>query len=266
MKQPLMHLRATVPMRFGGDEWRRVEPHETFFRLHITPEFALDFGNLESIEEVYYPTMHLNPVDEFKEEITAQISPERIKRACLPTSDSSVFFNSAKVDEMMNLFREKKYISGEIHVVYLGERVTPQELPDNYHDIYLEYTVEYEMEYCVPLSANRDIFETIHAGYAIKEKKGLPLSKEQLYTVPLRKKHIQKGASVAAIGIAITTLLVVFGNHVTKAPDWRLKAVGALIVGVGSLAGIFFRQQAAVVAEHAYSNPLLTEKGEIFYE
>lgn len=268
MRSPSVSLRATKPMRFKPDEWRRVEPLEQGIRLYIAPEFAIDFCKMSNVSgDTFYPPIYLEATDDFQNQITIQVSKDRIQMALEQDSNTSVFFHYSDVDPLIKRFEENHYVAHLVQIYYEGEHVTPQELPDHYHNVYLEYAIEYELEYCAPVSENRDIFETIHAGYAIKEKKMTRLSKNELFGMPLRKKVIRNGAARTALLLSLSAFGAAAGMMLARtSPNPYLKVAGALLIGVSEMTAAFFRQQAAVIAEHAFNNPILKETGEIFYD
>lgn len=268
MRSPSVTIRATKPLRLKPDEWRRIEPLEKGIRLYITPEFAIEFCSMSNVSgDTFYPPIYLDAVDDFENQVTIQVSGDRIQNALSNDSEKSVFFHYSDVDPLIKKFEEMKYVPHLVKVYYEGQHITPQELPDTYHGVFLDYALEYDFEYCAPFGENKDVFETIHASYAIKEKKLSRLSKQEMFGMPLRKKDIRNGAARTAFFLSVTAFGVAAGMLLTRVgPSIGLKIAGALLIGVSEVGSAFFRQQAAVIAEHAYNNPILKETGEIFYD
>lgn len=257
-------LRCNKPFDLTVDEWRATEPSPDSLKVYLSPDVYIEFCDIkDSIGAAYRPDEKLSAEKDFAKRIQPQMSHERRKQVFAEEGPSiTAFYELGEIDAMIGIFRNQIYISNEVKVFLNGTQVMPEELDDDYHDLFMEIVMRMGVEYCMPYSENADLFKAVQEAYDKKSRRLQPLSKEQMYSIPLRRKGLQKGFTMAAVGIAIMTFLSVTGAYFSRSQDRKMKIGGSILVGVSSVLTIIFKQQAAVVAEHAYSNPILADSGE----
>lgn len=257
-------LRCNKPFELTVDEWRATEPTPDSLKVYLSPDVCIEFREIkDSIGAIYRPDEKLSAEKDFAKRIQPQMSHQRIEQVFAEDGPSiTAFYEIEEIDVMISLFRNQIYIANEIKVYVKDELVMPEELDDDYHDLFMEIVTRLGVEYCMTYSENADLFQAIQGAYDKKSRRLQPLGKEQLYSIPLRRRGLQKAFAMSAIGIAIMTFLSVTGAYLSRSHDRRAKIGGSLLVGISTVAAIIFKQQAAVVAEHAYSNPILADSGE----
>lgn len=255
-------LRSSRKFDFHPHEWGYIIPHTDGFLVHLSEDCAVLFKQLTANNGAVYDV-----VTHFKTEKAweprdweARISKERTARA-FREGDVTCFFDAVDLTKFQEYFATNAHTAQSVEVYLFDEAVTPEELDDDLFDRFMDLAERFGFEYCVSYAKNADVFKEISDSYRMKEARLRPLSEEQLYSVPLRRKGIVKALAQAAAGVAGSTLAAHAGQLLVKSPDWRLKVVGAIVVGVGTVATFWFGQQSAVVAKHAYTNPILTEGG-----
>lgn len=256
------YLRASLPLDLSVGEWRKTIPTKDALKLHMNEDCYVLLSDIENRMGIKFrPDEFHESYESFDEEMAPRSSRERTVRS-FHEEDVTCFYDSVDIDDLTKKFDQDAHTPRRIRVFFRETEVTPEELTD---DLFEQFTVIAErmgIEYCAPYQSNVDVFQSIRKAYNKKERRLQPLSKEQLFSVPIRRSGIVKGLAASGIGIAISTGLTLLGQLFSKAPDWRIKAAGVLLIGLSGVGGVLFRQQAAVVAEHAYSNPILADSGE----
>lgn len=256
------YLRASQPLDLRVMEWRKTIPTKDALKLHLNEDCYVLLSDIENRAGVKFrPDEFHEAHDSFDEEVAPRASRERTVRS-FHEDDVTCFYDTVDIDDLTKKFDADAHTPKRIRVFFYEKEIMPEELTDDLFEQFAVLAERMGIEYCAPYQSNVDVFQAIRKAYNKKERRLHPLSKEQLFTVPIRRSGIVKGLAASSIGIAIATAITIFGNLLAKAPDWRMKAAGALLVGLASVGGVLFRQQAAVVAEHAYSNPILADSGE----
>lgn len=256
------YLRASLPLDLRVEEWQKVIPTADALKLYLNEDCFVLLSDIENRMGIKFrPDEFHEAYDAFETEVAPRASRERTVRA-FHDEDVTCFFESVDIDDLTKKFDADAHTPRRIAVYFMEKEILPEELTD---DLFEQFTILAErmgIEYCAPYQSNVDVFQSIRKAYNKKERRLQPLSKEQLFSVPIRRAGIIKGLAASSIGIAVSTGLSLVGRFLTKAPDWRVKALGAILVGLAGVGGVLFRQQAAVVAEHSYSNPILADSGE----
>lgn len=256
------YLRASLALDLSVEEWNKTIPTPDSLKLHLNEDCYVLLSEIENRMGIRFrPDEFHEAYDSFDTEVAPRASRERTIRA-FHDEDVTCFYESVDIDDLTKKFDADAHTPKRIRIFFYEKEVQPEELTD---DLFEQFTILAErmgIEYCAPYQSNVDVFQSIRQAYNKKERRLQPLSKEQLFTVPIRRAGIIKGLAASGIGIAVSTGIAIVGRLLTKAPDWRIKVAGALLVGLSGVTGIVFRQQAAVVAEHSYSNPILADSGE----
>ena len=259
------YLRASLPLELSVEEWQKTIPTADALKLYLNEDCYILLSDIENRLGIKFrPDEFHEAYDSFDTEVAPRASRERTVRA-FHEEDVTCFFESVDIDDLTKKFDDDAHTPRRITVFFYEKEVHPEELTD---DLFEQFTILAErmgLEYCAPYQSNVDVFQSIREAYNKKERRLQPLSKEQLFSVPIRRAGIIKGLAMSGIGIAVSTGVTLIGRFLTKMPDWRMKALGALLVGLSGVGGVVFRQQAAVVAEHSYSNPILADSGEEIY-
>lgn len=255
-------LRASEPLEFTIEEWQKTIPTKDALKLHLNEDCYILFGEIENRLGIKFrPDEFHEAYDDFDREVAPRASKERTRRA-FQEEDVTCFFEVVDIDDLTKKFDGDAHYAKKVKVFFFDKEVSPEELTDDLYDQFMIVAERMRFEYCAPYGSNVNVFEAIRESYQKKEQRLQPLSKEQLFSVPIRRAGIIKGLAISGLGIAVSTFARLFGRLLGASPDWRVKALGAVIAGVSGIGEALFRQQAAVVAEHSYSNPILAPSGE----
>lgn len=255
-------LRASEAFDLTPDQWRYVIPTKDGFKLYLNEDVFVLFETLMDMAGGTFDVYGFFDAEEtFETDWAPRASKERTSRA-FRDGDVTCFLNPSDIDQLTQMFRKEVFLARSVRLFRLEEEVMPEELDDDHFEMFLAVAERLGVEYCLSYSENADLLGEIRKSYAKKEARLKPLSQEQLYSVPLRRQGIVKGLAKASGSIAVAIIATQVGHMLVKSPNWWVKAAGAVVIGLASVAGVLFKQQAAVVTEHAFSNPILADGGE----